>query len=295
MSVRTKNLELCSPDELMEVERQIVRKYIGGLSWFMVLWPILNLSCWFLLWALVLSGKMSAFAAFPIALVNCILAYLPSHEAQHDIYGRPGDKTRWLNQAIGHLSPIPIALTYRFLRETHLEHHKYTNDPERDPDYKSNYGANVWQALYNIYLSIQPRSGGQSAYIECLERLDTQEARLAMRDQTFMVLAYFSFLFILAMNGHALTAALLWWLPLKIAVFYIRFYLSWVPHFPRAEQGRYKNTRSFKSWLGNISALGMTAHVVHHLHPRIPLDRTPAALRELYPVLRARGVDLPDL
>ena len=30
----------------------------------------------------------------------------------------------------------------------------------------------------------------------------------------------------------------------------------------------------------------MTAHIVHHLHPRIPLDRTPAALRELYPILK---------
>jgi fatty acid desaturase len=27
---------------------------------------------------------------------------------------------------------------------------------------------------------------------------------------------------------------------------------------------------------------------VHHLHPRIPLDKTPAALRELYPILQAR-------
>jgi beta-carotene hydroxylase len=36
----------------------------------------------------------------------------------------------------------------------------------------------------------------------------------------------------------------------------------------------------------------MTAHVVHHLHPRIPMDRTPAAFKEMLPVLRARQVDV---
>ena len=59
-------------------------------------------------------------------------------------------------------------------------------------------------------------------------------------------------------------------------------------------QGRYKDTRGFASWLGAWSSLGMTAHIVHHLHPRIPLDKTPAALRELYPIFEARDCDLLD-
>ena len=98
--------------------------------------------------------------------------------------------------------------------------------------------------------------------------------------------------FTCAAYGFALEALLLWWLPMKMASIYIRVYLSWLPHYPGHETGRYKDTRGFKSWLGVWSSLGMTAHIVHHLHPRIPLDKTPAALRELYPILEARKCDL---
>jgi beta-carotene hydroxylase len=56
--------------------------------------------------------------------------------------------------------------------------------------------------------------------------------------------------------------------------------------------GRYRDTRSFRSIGGTWWTSGMTAHVVHHLHPRIPMDRTPAAFKEMLPVLRARQVDV---
>jgi len=38
--------------------------------------------------------------------------------------------------------------------------------------------------------------------------------------------------------------------------------------------------------------MGMQYHIVHHLHPYIPLSQTPAAYREMKPILRARGCDL---
>jgi len=286
------DLTKLSDSELMSLERQIAKRYIGRLSWFMVAWPVLNLAVWVSLWPLVLSGTLSIWAAFPLAALTCILAYLPCHDAQHDIYGRPGDQTRWLNQMIGHLSPIPIALSYRFLRETHIEHHKHANNPALDPDYPTNSGNSIREFLSNVYLSMQPNSEGQVAYMNCLTRLDTDEARKAIRDQVLVVLVQHGILFAMAANGHALTAFILWWVPLKIALFYNRFYLSWLPHFPDPQRGRYRDTHSFTSWLGNLSSLGMTAHVVHHLHPRIPLDLTPAAMRDLKPVLLARGVDL---
>jgi beta-carotene hydroxylase len=286
------DLDQLDDRELLALERQIARRYIGRLSWFMVFWPVANLTCWLSLWVLVFTNTLPLIYAFPIAVLNCNLAYLPSHDAQHDIYGRPGEPTRWLNQLIGHLSVLPLAASYRALRETHLEHHRHANNPELDPDYPQNSGETVWQALYSIYMSMQPGSPSQKAYLDCLSRLNTDEARRAIRDQISIMLMHYGILFVLAMNGYALEGLLLWWLPLKTGLFYNRFYLSWMPHFPNPKRGRYRDTHGFKSWLGNISSLGMTAHLVHHLHPRIPLDRTPQALRELAPILEKRGVDL---
>ncbi|HAT07674.1 MAG TPA: beta-carotene hydroxylase [Rhodobiaceae bacterium] len=278
--------------ELTKMEREIARKYMDKLSIPMVLWPILNLSCWLALWPLVFTGIMPLWLGFIIATINTTLSYLPSHEAQHDIYARPGDKLRWLNEAIGHLSLIPLAFGYRFLRLTHLEHHKHTNSPELDPDHVFNEGGNIWQTIRLNIDSFQPNSKESESYAACLERLGSPEAKRAYVEQIFIFLTYMGILFACAAYGFALEALLLWWLPLKLATIYIRIYLSWLPHYPGHETGRYKDTRGFKSWLGVWSSLAMTAHIVHHLHPRIPLDKTPAALRELYPILEARKCDL---
>ena len=81
-----------SDDELMRLEREIARKYMAGLSIPMVLWPIFNVGIWLALWPLVISGTVSLWVAAPIALLNMMLAYLPSHDAQHDSYARPGQR-----------------------------------------------------------------------------------------------------------------------------------------------------------------------------------------------------------
>src|SRR5262249_42798914 len=96
-------------------------------------------------------------AAFPIATVNVILCYLPSHEAQHSNFGRPGDRLWWLNELIGYVSTIPLVLPFKIARLTHLEHHRHTNDPDLDPDYGA-HAATWWQA---IMTGIKRRQPGQ--------------------------------------------------------------------------------------------------------------------------------------
>jgi len=280
-----------SDDELMRLEREIARKYMAGLSIPMVLWPIFNVGIWLALWPLVISGTVSLWVAAPIALLNMMLAYLPSHDAQHDSYARPGQRLRWLNQTIGHVSSALLANSYRILRETHLEHHRHANKPGLDPDYVSHSGKTAWETLWNSLMSMQPDTPASSTYLATIERLDNENCRKGKRDQAIITISHFGILFAMAANGMALEAFFLWWLPLKLAVFYLQFYLSWAPHRDMGT-GRYRDTRSFRSIGGTWWTSGMTAHVVHHLHPRIPMDRTPAAFKEMLPVLRARQVDV---
>ena len=61
------------------------------------------------------------------------------------------------------------------------------------------------------------------------------------------------------------------------------------------ESGRYRNTKGWKSPVGTILTAGMEYHLVHHLFPAIPLNRTPAAYQELKPLLEKRGMALNDL
>lgn len=277
---------------LMQREQDIARKYMGGTPWAAVFWGLGNLAVWLTLWPAVLLGYLPLWAGFIIATANVILCYLPSHEAQHDIIARPGTKLRWLNELVGHLSTIPLALPYRVARLTHLEHHKHTNDPVRDPDYSMRANGPVhmiWVSLKNR----QPRSNrGLRGYACVLRRIGRSDVLL---DGTIYQIAYYGTLCGFAWAGFGIEALLLWWLPRHIGTAYIQFFLSWAPHHPAQATGRYRNTRAWRSRLGMVGSMGMQFHIVHHLHPTIPLTRTPAAFRELRPVLEARGCRIDGL
>ncbi|MEL6385853.1 MAG: fatty acid desaturase [Pseudomonadota bacterium] len=286
------DLSRLSDADLMRLEREIAREHMGHFPYFAVFWGFSNLAVWLALWPLVFTGLVPLWLGFIVATLCVTLSYLPSHEAQHDIIARPGERLRWLNEALGHLSIVPLMLPYRVAKLTHLEHHKHTNDPMLDPDY-SVTASGPWSAIWTSIRNRQPRvDGGLKAYRGTLQRIGRDDVIL---DAVVYEIVFFGALFALAWTGHAVEAALLWWLPRHIGLTYIQYYLSWAPHHPGNETGRYRNTRSFRALLGNIGSLGMQYHVVHHLHPRIPLCRNPAAYWALKPVLEARGARVDAL
>lgn len=286
------NLRALPEAELIRREREIASRHLDKFPYLAVFWAFANFATWLALWPLVFTGTLPLWAAFPIATLNIMLSYLPSHEAQHDIIAKPGTKLRWLNELIGHMSTTPLVLPYRVARLTHMEHHKHANHPELDPDYSST-ATGPWDSIWGTIKNNQPRSaGGFNAYGKTLERIGRPDVIL---DGVLYQLAFYGILFALAWSGYAIEAALLWWLPRHIATIYIRFYLSWAPHHPGQETGRYRDTRSFRSIFGNIGSMGMQYHVIHHLHPRIPLYRTPRAYWEMRDILEARGCDVGGL
>jgi len=285
------DLSALSDADLRKLENAIARKHSGMVPWLSVVWAFGNLAVWLSLWPLVFSGLLPLWAAFPIATINLALVYLPTHEAQHDIIARPGTRLRWLNELVGHATSWMILIPFQVLRVTHLDHHRHTNDPEKDVDISS-MAPGPWSAIWNAIQGRQPRAKRNDDYAAALMRNGRPELvvlSLAYR------LGFVAILGTLAWNGYALEAFFLWWLPYQIAITYIVFFLSWAPHHPGSHTGRYTNTRSWRSKVGNIGSMGMQFHIVHHLHPYIPLDRTPAAYHEMRPILEARGCRLGDL
>ena len=230
----TAELSTLSDAELMKLERDVAARHVGRFPYFAVFWAFSNLACWLALWPLVFLGYLPIWAGFILATINITLSYLPSHEAQHDIIARPGEKLRWLNQLVGHTSTIPLVLPYRVAKLTHMEHHKHANHSELDPDY-SVHAPTAMKALLKGIRDRQPRAkGGLNAYGETLKRLGRTDVIL---DAVAYEIIYFGILFACAWNGFAIEAALLWWLPRHIALSYIRHYLSWAPHHPSDGDG----------------------------------------------------------
>ncbi|MEP2101553.1 MAG: fatty acid desaturase [Parasphingorhabdus sp.] len=278
--------------DLRKRELAIARKYADRLPWEAVAWGLGNLLVWLSLWPLVFLGVMPLWLGFIIATFNVMLCYLPSHEAQHDIIGRKGTKWRWLNELVGHVSTIPLVLPYRVAKLTHIQHHLHANDPELDPDISSK-ARGPWHAIWKSIQNRQPgAAGGFNKYGDVLRDIGRPDALI---DGALFQITHFGLLIALAWSGYAKEAALLWWLPRQIGLTYIQFFLSWAPHHPADQTGRYKDTRAFKSAWGNIGSMGMQYHIVHHLHPYIPLTDTPRAYREMRDILDQRGCRLNEI
>ncbi len=290
--VETAPLAGLTKKELIRREQEIAHKYMGGVPWFAVFWGLGNLAIWLMLWPAVFLGYLPLWAGFLIATANVTLSYLPSHEAQHDIIARPRTKLRWLNELVGHLSTIPLVLPYRVARLTHYQHHRNTNDPNLDPDY-GNTASGPVDAVVRSITNRQPRSAkGFNGYGDTLVRIGRPDVIV---DGIAYQILFYGLLCGFAWAGFGIEALLLWWLPRHIGLTYIQFFLSWAPHHPGTEQGRYRNTRSWRSALGNIGSLGMQFHLIHHLYPTIPITRHPAVYAEMKPLLEARGCELGRL
>ncbi len=289
---KTLDREGADDRQLARAEMQIARKYLSGFPVVMAVWGLTNLACWLALWPLVMTGIIPLWLGFIIATLNVALCYLPSHEAQHSNYAPDGHPLRRLNELIGYISTIPLVLPFKIARITHMDHHTYTNDPLRDPDYNVKADA-WWQTVFAGIFS--HREKNYADIVQQKAEAGSEMAKRALLEGLFQSLSYWIILTALAWSGFALEALLLWWLPKQIGAAYISLFLSWFPHHPMEEQGRYRNTRGFHYWFGNIISFGMEHHIVHHLHPGIPLNRNAAAFRDMRSILVARKCRLENI
>jgi beta-carotene hydroxylase len=280
--------------KLRREESAIAQKYMKRFPWEMVVWGLGNFVVWLSIWPLVFTGVLPLWAAFLISTLCCILAYLPSHDAQHQSIAKKGTKLHWLNELVGHLSLIPIVLPYKIAWIEHREHHAHANNPELDPDYSFN-GKNLWQAIWNGMQSRQP-SAQAEILGKALERSNDPTLPRAVIEGVLLNTSYYVILTVLAWSGFAIEAFLIWWLPRHIGYAYLTTCLGWAPHYPYEETGRYRDTRAWKSPIGTILSMGMEYHQIHHLFPRIPLFGTGPAYWEMRELLATRGVrdDRPD-
>lgn len=265
----------------------LAQPFLGRVPWEMVAWGLGNFCVWLSLWPLTLYGVIPLWAGFLLSTLCISICYLPSHEAQHSIIGAEGSKLRWLNELVGHVSIIPLVLPYRIAWITHRQHHAHANDPKLDPDH-GNKADTWWQSIWNGLKSRQP--GRDNAYKTVLETSDDPKLQRAMIESVILNTGFYAVLTGLAWSGFAIEAALLWWLPRHIGLSYIQLFLSWAPHHPMEEKGRYRDTRAWRSPIGTIASMGMEYHLIHHLYPKIPFFQTGPAFYAMRDILEERGI-----
>lgn len=197
------------------------------------------------------------------------------HEATHET----PFATRWLNTWVGRLCGVILILPFTWFRYFHLAHHRYTNDPDRDPELQAGGKPETWRAFF-VYVSgwlywrgmitqlVKTALGrADAAYVPARRRSDVAtEAR-------WMLLIYGLF-------GISLVASplviWLWVVPMLLGQPVLRVYLLAEHSRCAAVSDMFANTRTtLTSRLVRFLAWNMPYHAEHHAWPQVPFHQLP--------------------
>jgi beta-carotene hydroxylase len=270
-----------------EKEKAIAKSFSQRFQWEMILIGLGQTVIWLSLWPLVLNGIIDLWVGFLIASLCACFAYLPSHEAQHGNYSRGNPKLRWLDEFVGHITLITLIYPYHLLRVTHMKHHAYTNDPEKDPDYLNAHTSSVLKVIKNVL------DGSTVNYEKYLKVFSADKAFVNSFEKAIPIALLYRFILLVLVIIFPLETLLLWWLPAKIGTVYTTVFFSYFPHLGTST-GRYQNTRFWTHWMPRYLNHSMQLHFVHHLHPGIGHYDEPKAIEALKPFLVARNVPGAD-
>jgi fatty acid desaturase len=208
--------------------------------------------------------------------VLLVFLFTLSHECTHFT----PFKTRWINNAVGHVVSLPLILPFTWFRYFHLAHHKHTNDPDNDPELEHGprpnsrkgmllylSGLGYWRAM--VTTLIQNALGQIHApYLpERKHGAIKREARILLGLYVLIGLS-------LILSPLALT---LWLVPILIGQPFLRLYLLAEHGLCPPVANMLENTRTtFTNRVIRALAWNMPYHAEHHSAPNVPFHQLPA-------------------
>jgi len=259
--------------ETREILEQVVREpRFRAITTIPLIAPVPIALIFFVYFAFFASCALYLQGLVPLALsmlVNGMLiyaAFTPLHDAVH----RSVSSHRVLNDLLGTIScfillPGITTTVYRYL---HLEHHRYSGDPNKDPDdpFVASTGLRLaltlmapdvlWSAWYLRHWASRPVA----------ERLNF----------SLGIATYLGWHAIWLTSPFALEFFLLWMIPQRIGATLVTYFFARIQH-PEGflwEESPFQCTVHIpSSSLVHVLMLGQTEHHIHHLMPSVPFYR----------------------
>ena len=209
--------------------------------------------------------------------VTLVTLFAPMHECVH----RTAFASRGANLAVGWVAGLVSVYNSTFYRHFHAWHHRYTQDPERDPElifpkatsrldyFKEISGFNFWLRRAIDY---PPLALGQTRDLAFVPPAARREIALSMSAQLLVYLAG-------ALSiGLGYGAVLyFWFLPLLIAQPALRSLLVLEHTGCSLDRNGLTNTRTTLTSLPiRLLMWNMPFHAEHHLYPTVPFHQLPA-------------------
>ena len=207
--------------------------------------------------------------------VVLIFLFTPLHECIH----RTAFKTRALNEAVAFVIGVLIMLPREYFRAFHFAHHRFTQDPARDPELSAPKPTNLRQWLWHVsgvpYWIAQTRGTVEHAFgwaTETFYKDDNQ--RRAVILEARIVLALYAVVLIASLATGSAAALLYWVVPALLGQPALRLYLMAEHGLCPLVPDMLENTRTtYTNPLMRALAWNMPYHAEHHAYPAVPFHR----------------------
>lgn len=267
------------------------KQYMGQFSWPTVALVAAVLVGFIANLTLFAYGALPAWAAMLILAALTYMSYTPVHEAVHgNINGKHGS-LQWVNDGCGYLMAPLIAIPFTSHRVEHFTHHRYTNQPDKDPDYViSGMSGGLKDAFITVlrFVWVQNTFFAKTHW----QSASSKERVIYCAEISFSLGWRAAFLALVGTPGTA-WVILLGYL---MGGFFTAYWFAYRPHLPYKNAERYRNTSSLimPTWMKPVEWfwLGQNLHSIHHLFPRVPFYRYHALHRDIEPILRQQGTPI---
>lgn len=241
--------------------------------------------------ALVLLASGRPLLLIPaMALHGAALMFLfaPLHETIH----RTAFKSRALNDGVAFVCGLFLLLPPDYFRAFHFAHHRWTQDPARDPELDGG-GRPATRAAFLLYLSGLPYWSWQARVLlrHAFGRVEVPFVSPAMRGRIVREARFVLGIYAAAAAASVAFASplllLLWVGPALLGQPWLRAFLAAEHMLCPAVPEMQRNTRTtVTNRLVRYYGWNMSYHAEHHLAPALPFHALPAAHAALRPNLQ---------
>ena len=232
-----------------------------------------------LLWMVL--TRYGVLFALPLIIAQGFLVaflFMPVHEAAHKTVFR----TRWLNTALGHLSSLIIMYPYEYYALFHWDHHRFTQDPARDPELmfatvprSDTQLAIAYSGIVYLFKRVRLMFRHAITGTVTVPWIPDNKRAMVVREARSYALVY---LLLLIASVASSSTLLLWvWLiPLVVGQWFLRPYLFAEHTGCEHTRSAFENTRTtYTGELMKWFSWNMPFHVEHHAYPSVPFHALP--------------------
>lgn len=267
------------------------REFTRDFAWPTVALVLIVLTAFIANLILFVAGYTPFWAAALAYAALTYMSYTPLHEAAHGNIQGGNDRLKWVNDLCGYLVAPVIMVPFSTHTVEHFTHHRYTNQPDKDPDY-------VVSGMRNGLLSFIV-SGFRFLWVQNSFLFRDYWATATRREKGIFFAEV-----ALAIGWRVAVLLLVPTLPVLALLvvgylagaFFTAYWFAYRPHLPYEEPARYRNTNSLimPTWMKPLEWfwLGQNLHSVHHLFPRVPFYRYHTLHRRIEHAMRAHGTPI---